>query len=200
MYSLVEKQSWAACAATYAAVVWAVKSLRGAAGPARESRCSGSVESHRLLLFLLASSFVWLCSSCTLQRQPQGGRWKVRGERELLLLSSLPSFPAVFLWLFVMPPLLHLPPKATAPWCTQIPLGWICLWCAYHKVCHHLRERGWLIVALQTEKKNKHIQTLICSHISEAIPHGFLVLAATAKSLLHLFHYFFCSAACEHCC
>lgn len=42
------------------------------------------------------------------------------GEGELQLLSSLPSLPAVFLWLFVMPPLLPLLPEATAPWCRQI--------------------------------------------------------------------------------
>lgn len=52
------------------------------------------------LLLLCLTLLLWAP-----QRQPQGG--KGRGERELQLLSSLPSSPAVFLWLFVMPPLLH---------------------------------------------------------------------------------------------
>lgn len=96
-----------------------------------------SVESHRLLPFPPLSSFVWLCSSRGSHGEEEGER---RGGRELQILSSLPSSPAVFLWLFVIPPPLHSLPEATAPWCTQIPLGWICLWCAYHKVCHHLGE------------------------------------------------------------
>lgn len=47
------------------------------------------VESHRLLLFLLSSSFVWLCSSCAPQRQPQGEKGKRRGERESCSFSHL---------------------------------------------------------------------------------------------------------------
>lgn len=154
---------------------------QGSIWPTPAARYGGSVEPPLLLCLT-----VLLCAP---QRQPQGGKW--RRDRELQLLSSLPSSLAVFLWLFVMPPLLRSLPEATAPWCMQIPLGWICLWCAYHKVCHHLRERGWLIVALQTEgKENKHIELWYV--FVPVKPYSI-----AAKSLLHVFVSFFCCAACE---
>lgn len=139
-------------------VIWVDKGLWGASGPARAARYSGSVESHRLPLFLPSSSFVWLCSSCALQRQPQRGKGEGRGERELQLLSSLPSSPAVFLWLFVMPPLLHSLPKATAPWCTQIRWGGS----AYDVLIIRFaitwgRETDLLLLS-KLRRENKHIQ------------------------------------------
>lgn len=102
----------------------AAEGLRGAPGPALAVRWGGGDAP-------LSPLFVWLCSSCAASRPPQEGT------------------VAVFLWLFVVPQPpppspLPSPPPATAPWCRLIQLGWICLWCAYHKVCHHLGETGWL--------------------------------------------------------
>ncbi len=82
------RNSWAAAAAAYACSH--LSGLWGAAGPARAARYSGSVESHRLLLFLLSSSFVWLCSSCAPQRQPLRGE----GERKRRKTAAAPLISA----------------------------------------------------------------------------------------------------------
>lgn len=78
-------------------------------------------------------------------------------DSELLLVSSLPSSPAVFLWLFVMPLLRHLLPGATA-----LPGAYRYCWggsaCEVdHNVCQHLREKGWIPVA-NLERQNEIVQ------------------------------------------
>lgn len=96
------------------------------------------------------ASFVWHCC--------WGSYRKEKAEdSELLLVSSLPSSPAVFLWLFVMPLLLHLLPGATA-----LPGAYRYCWggsaCDFdHKVCQHLRGKGWIPVA-NFEKQNEIVQ------------------------------------------
>lgn len=96
------------------------------------------------------ASFVWHCC--------WGSYRKEKAEdSELLLVSSLPSSPAVFLWLFVVPLLLRSLPGATA-----LPGAYRYCWggsaCDVdHKVFQHLREEGWIPVA-KLEKQNEMVQ------------------------------------------
>lgn len=132
---LVEKQSWAASAVPSLCCHPSGHNTQGASAQLNQlSRVGAGAAS------LVSSSFVWLCSSCAPLKKPQGE--KGRAAAPLIPAKLSGCLLLALCYASTVPSL----PKATALWCRQIRLGWICLWCAYHKVCHHLRELGRLIV------------------------------------------------------
>lgn len=130
------------------AVVVAVMGLEGESAPLEQIGTVKTLSpwSRIACVFFLSSSFVWLY--CCVQ--PQGGK----GRREIaaapLISAKLYGCLPLALCYASTAPLAALSYSSLVH--TDIPLGRICLWWAYRKVCHHLRERGWIVVA--TEKKS----------------------------------------------
>lgn len=103
------------------AVNWGVRSLQGPSGHTSAGTEWGAI--------FFSLSLISLCSSRAPERQP----WR---EKQHQLLSSLPSPPAVFLWLFVIPT--HSLPSCFSPslklwfpgawrywWGIYLPVMWV---------------------------------------------------------------------------